>query len=390
MNILRKIVSGKKNRFEEDGYNLDLTYITPRIIAMSLPGMGVQKIYRNSIDSVSEFLNKKHHGNYRIFNLSGIKYDYDKFGGSVKEYPWENHNPPPIELLFEACNEIHKWLDLHENNVVAINCLAGKGRTGTLICCYLLYSGRLCDPSQAMFYYKNKRFYEGGGVTQPSQIRYIYYFAQVLNEGIRSPNILQLKSVRIQTAPHYSNDSCRPVFELQQQNRLVFSNKKNTRDRQPVIIDNWGNVQVHEIVSVNSEFLLQGDTHCFLYHWGTLNLKKICRFSFSTAFSSPGTTIIFNKQEVDPDKFKDNKQVSEDFSIFIEFDKKKCDCLSTLLISQRCEICNSTLEFNEKQKWVNIQHILLERVRSNPSIMLFGHEPDDIDEVLNAEYRGVG
>ena len=122
MNILRKLVSGKKNRYLEDGYNLDLTYITPRVIAMSLPGEGVHKMYRNSINSVSRFLNEKHRGNYRIFNLSGIKYDYDKFGGSVREFPWADHYPPPIELLFHACSDIHRWLTLDLKNVVAINC----------------------------------------------------------------------------------------------------------------------------------------------------------------------------------------------------------------------------------------------------------------------------
>lgn len=37
MDFLREIVSGPKNRFTNDGYNLDLTYVTPRIIAMAYP-----------------------------------------------------------------------------------------------------------------------------------------------------------------------------------------------------------------------------------------------------------------------------------------------------------------------------------------------------------------
>ena len=42
-------------------------------------------------------------------------------------------------------------------NTVAIHCLAGKGRTGTAICCYLLYSGRFLNPMDAMNYYAKKR-----------------------------------------------------------------------------------------------------------------------------------------------------------------------------------------------------------------------------------------
>ena len=52
MNWIREIVSGKKQRFKQQGYNLDLTYVTPRIIAMSFPAAGFESTYRNNIDEV--------------------------------------------------------------------------------------------------------------------------------------------------------------------------------------------------------------------------------------------------------------------------------------------------------------------------------------------------
>lgn len=54
MEAIRKLVSGKRRRFIEDGYSLDLSYITPKIIAMSYPSQGFESIYRNSITQVSQ------------------------------------------------------------------------------------------------------------------------------------------------------------------------------------------------------------------------------------------------------------------------------------------------------------------------------------------------
>jgi len=52
MNLLKQIVGGPKNRYVEDGYDLDLTYVTDRIIAMAFPASGIEKLYRNSVDTV--------------------------------------------------------------------------------------------------------------------------------------------------------------------------------------------------------------------------------------------------------------------------------------------------------------------------------------------------
>ena len=79
MNYVRTLVSGKKLRFQDRKYNLDLSYITPRLIAMAFPGSGLEKIIRNSIDEVSLFLNERHGSNYLVINLSGKKYDKEKF-----------------------------------------------------------------------------------------------------------------------------------------------------------------------------------------------------------------------------------------------------------------------------------------------------------------------
>ena len=50
---LRKLVSGNRRRFIENKVSLDLTYITPNIIAMSYPSSGFESLYRNPIEKVS-------------------------------------------------------------------------------------------------------------------------------------------------------------------------------------------------------------------------------------------------------------------------------------------------------------------------------------------------
>ena len=79
INWLRNKVSGKRNRYHDTGYNLDVTYITDRILAMSFPASGMEQCYRNNITTVASFLNEKHPGCHKIYNLSNRVYDETKF-----------------------------------------------------------------------------------------------------------------------------------------------------------------------------------------------------------------------------------------------------------------------------------------------------------------------
>lgn len=53
MEAIRRLVSGNRRRLVEGNYSLDLSYITPQLIAMSYPSHGFESIYRNNITTVS-------------------------------------------------------------------------------------------------------------------------------------------------------------------------------------------------------------------------------------------------------------------------------------------------------------------------------------------------
>ncbi|CAL5987918.1 4 [Hexamita inflata] len=58
--MLQQIVSQKRRRFIDDKFNIDLTYITDRIIAMSYPASGFESLYRNNIQQSQPIDDKNH------------------------------------------------------------------------------------------------------------------------------------------------------------------------------------------------------------------------------------------------------------------------------------------------------------------------------------------
>lgn len=380
MNCIRAIVSGKKKRYTEEGYDLDLSYITPRIIAMSIPGEGLSRLFRNNLNIVSEFLESHHRAHYQIYNLSGIPYAYDKFAEQVKEFPWPDHYPPPIELLFKACKSIESWLNESIMSVIAVNCRAGKGRTGTLICCYLLYSGFFSEVETVLKYYQLKRFKEGGGVTQPSQVRYVKYFGDILKGTVRSPLVLKPVNVQFRTSPHIKKKGCKPIIELYYNDCIVYSNKHSERGNHVHLTDEWESNRLHTVVVFNPIFI-QGDILCRVVQWGKFRCTNICRFSFNTAFVPYNKVLVLRKYELDPYKFRKSPVCSESFAVILNFEQI-CTCSSQMTIEERCDICLKMMAEEEKDKWRRICEIVRERKILDPVENVFGMGEVDVDSVL--------
>ena len=118
----RHLVGGKKARYVTKEYDLDLTYITPRLIAMSFPSSGLQATYRNNVIDVANLLTSKHQNHYMVFNVSEKSYDIAPFNDQVLDFGWPDHMAPPLERLCIICKSIDSWLKTDTRNVVVVHC----------------------------------------------------------------------------------------------------------------------------------------------------------------------------------------------------------------------------------------------------------------------------
>ncbi|CAI5449691.1 unnamed protein product [Caenorhabditis angaria] len=199
----RVIVSQNRRRIKTDGFDLDLTYITDRIIAMGYPANATEALYRNSMKHIIRFLEKRHRDHYKVFNLRG-QYSYDpaNFKNRVISFEMTDHHPPRLELMAPFCREVHEWITEDPRNVVAVHCKAGKGRTGVMICAYLSYCQFYPSPRQNMDYYSVVRTRNNKGVTIPSQRRYVYYYDHLRKHHLNYlPLRVQLIGIYIERPP---------------------------------------------------------------------------------------------------------------------------------------------------------------------------------------------
>ncbi|KAF2201272.1 hypothetical protein GQ43DRAFT_480853 [Delitschia confertaspora ATCC 74209] len=175
--LLRQIVAGPRARHPEAG--LDLCYVTDNIIATSGPsGTYPQRAYRNPLDSLVKFLDEKHKDNWAIweFRAEGTGYPDEEVYNRIYHYPFPDHHPPPFALIPNIMASMRNWRKENKDRVIVVHCKAGKGRSGTASCSYLISEeGWKVEDALKRFTERRMRPGFGTGVSIPSQLRWIGY-----------------------------------------------------------------------------------------------------------------------------------------------------------------------------------------------------------------------
>jgi len=187
---LRYAVSENKRRFVDfsEGLDLDLTYVTSRVIAMGLPTENFfLSLCRNPLMEVARFFDTKHTAKYIVINCCPeLLYRFDAFQtGRVIGFDIQDHAPPTMTQFVRFIRICQPHMAQNPRNVFAVHCKAGKGRTGSLVVAWLLYS-RVCGELQdAIHMYALARTdiaVRGRlqSVETPSQVRYLRQFEELL------------------------------------------------------------------------------------------------------------------------------------------------------------------------------------------------------------------
>ncbi|XP_034035455.1 putative tyrosine-protein phosphatase auxilin [Thalassophryne amazonica] len=290
---------------------LDIAYITTRIIVMTYPAESVQIGYQNHVEDIRSFLDSRHADHYTVFNLSQRNYRSAKFSSRVSECNWPSRQAPSLHNLFAVCKNMHNWLKQNPKNVCVITCSDGRAPSGVLVCAMFCFCHLFNNPVPAMQLLSAKR--PGSGLW-PSHRRYVGYVCSMVSEKPSLPHSkpLVIKALTMSPVPCFNKQrsGCRPFCDV-----LIGETKIFTTSQE------YERMREHRLQEGKVVFPLgvsaQGDVVVSVYHMrstigGRLQAKvsntQIFQIQFHTGFIAPGTAVLkFNKPELDacdsPEKY---------------------------------------------------------------------------------------
>jgi len=146
----------------------------------------MKAFYRNSMRDVMKYFGKFHQGKVKIYNLCDddiintnklqfqvdypLRFQYGIVNKSIPVcyFPMMDHNPAPLKMLFYLCLDALVYLSQDDENVIAIHCKAGKGRTGLAIACYMMFMEGCSDAYEAVQLFNYRRTWDMKGLRIPS------------------------------------------------------------------------------------------------------------------------------------------------------------------------------------------------------------------------------
>lgn len=116
----------------------------------------------------------------------------------------------------------------------------------------------------------------GVAVSQPCQLRYLYYFDAFYRKKIKSPSVKRLRGIQFVKVPSIYAGGCWPYFTVYDckgvEKEKLFSytqTKQRTPDQGGVVLD----LKAHE----TNKFVLTGDILIRFKHAGYFSNSEFCR-----------------------------------------------------------------------------------------------------------------
>ncbi|XP_063144925.1 tensin-1 isoform X11 [Candoia aspera] len=290
------------NQAMEDTCELDLVYVTERIIAVNFASLSEEQTFCSNLKEVAQMLKSKHGDSYLLLNLSERRHDISKLHSKVLDFGWPDLHTPALEKICSICKAMDTWLNADPHNVVVLHNKGNRGRTGVVIAAYMHYSNISASADQALDRFAMKRFYEDKVIPagQPSQKRYVHYFSGLLSGTIKMNNKpLFLHHVIMHGIPNFeSKGGCRPFLKIYQAMQPVYTSG---------IYNVQGDSQTSICITIEPGLLLKGDILLKCYHkeFHSPTRDVIFRVQFHTC-AIHDLAIVFNKEDLD-DAFRDER-----------------------------------------------------------------------------------
>ncbi|CAH0727919.1 unnamed protein product, partial [Brenthis ino] len=295
--------------------DLDISYITSRVIVMSYPSELLESAYKtNHIEDVRLYLESHHPGGkYCVYTVHDARARFPRrqLVTDASVFPTDEHRTPLLAPYYALLQHMYQYLGKDDKSALVIACPDGKSRSCILLCGLLLYAKLVTVPEDALQIFAVKRTPIN---LPPSQLRYLYYLSKLIRPEPVLPHFrpVSLVSITIQPVPLFTKarDGCRPFLEIYNEDRLISPPLRNYESMHLYMM-------AEGKVTLPLDSTVVGDVTVAAYHLrqqlGRLQRVPMLAVAFHTGFLDYDQHVIkFTRSEIDG--IDESSPVNEHFS----------------------------------------------------------------------------
>jgi cyclin G-associated kinase len=286
--------------------DIDISYMTQRIIIMPCPSEGLESAYKvsNHIEDIRMFVEQRYQpSKVSVYNLGPKCVRLPPPVRTVECGFIYLPNPPKAPILshmYALAEDMYGFLNADPKNAIIIQSSdGGKGVSATMLCALMLYAQLIREPEDGIQMFAVKRTPPN---MKPSEIRYTYYMADIIRSHYPHYKPITLVSINLSPIPKMTKarDGCRLFIEVSANDRVVVSTlQEYERMRLYRVQDGKANLPLN--------ITLCGDITISLFHarnsltsMGRPQGLKICQLQFHSGFIPEEETLLsFNRSELD-------------------------------------------------------------------------------------------